>query len=34
MYAGYSDVPQDMLPLRDIVLQQKQPRKLFVQVQP
>ena len=31
MYSRYSEVPADMMPLRDVVLAQKQPRKLFVQ---
>ena len=31
MYKKYTSVPDDMLPLRQVVLAQKQPRKLFVQ---
>ena len=31
MYQKYTSVPDDMLPLRMVVLAQKQPRKLFVQ---
>jgi hypothetical protein len=31
MYKNYTNVPDDMLPLRQVVLARKQPRKLLVQ---